>query len=135
MNSPKHLGHKPIISLNDYDKIDAQYRNDTDVKALSIGIAQYDFNEISLKVWRHTGIKWSRQNEELPLHRNIDLNILLLASLLKDTTSDYPNSNLREEIDDNSNVKLIQDYYKAHEIFLKPRFEELRDKLNEFLKK
>ncbi len=56
-------------------------KNNTDVKALSIGTAQYDFDEISLKVWRHTGIKWSRQNEELPLHRNIDLNILLIASL------------------------------------------------------
>jgi hypothetical protein len=135
MNSPKHLGHKPIISVNDYDKIDAQYKNNTDVKALSIGTAQYDFDEISLKVWRHTGIKWSRQNEELPLHRNIDLNILLIASLLKDTSSDYPNSNLREEIDDISKVKLIQDYYKSHENFLRPRLEELQEKLNQFLKK
>lgn len=135
MNSPKHLGHKPIISVNDYDKIDAQYKNNTDVKALSIGTAQYDFDEISLKVWRHTGIKWSRQNEELPLHRNIDLNILLIASLLKDTSSDYPNSNLREEIDDISQVKLIQDYYKSHENFLRPRLEELQEKLNQFLKK
>lgn len=135
MNSPKHLGHKPIISVNDYDKIDAQYKNNTDVKALSIGTAQYDFDEISLKVWRHTGIKWSRQNEELPLHRNIDLNILLIASLLKDTSSDYPNSNLREEIDDSSKVKLIQDYYKSHENFLRPRLEELQEKLNQFLKK
>lgn len=135
MNSPKHLGHKPIISVNEYDKIDAQYKNNTDVKALSIGTAQYDFDEISLKVWRHTGIKWSRQNEELPLHRNIDLNILLIASLLKDTSSDYPNSNLREEIDDISKVKLIQDYYKSHENFLRPRLEELQEKLNQFLKK
>ena len=135
MNSPKHLGHKPIISVNDYDKIDAQYKNNTDVKALSIGNAQYDFDEISLKVWRHTGEKWSRQSEELPLHRNIDLNILLIASLLKDTTSDYPNSNLREEIDEVSKVKEIQDYYNAHETFLRPRLEELQKKLTEFLKK
>ena len=38
MESPKHLSHKPIISVNDYDKIDALYANKkTDVKALSIG--------------------------------------------------------------------------------------------------
>ena len=52
MNSPKHLKHKPIISVNDYDKIDAQYRKNTDVRALSIGKAQYDEDEISLKVCR-----------------------------------------------------------------------------------
>ena len=135
MNSPKHLGHKPIISVNDYDKIDAQYKNNTDVKALSIGTAQYDFDEISLKVWRHTSTKWSRQSEEIPLHRNIDLNILLIASLLKDITSDYPNSNLREEVDDLSKVNIIQDYYNDHESFLRPRLEELHEKLKEFLKK
>lgn len=135
MNSPKHLSHKPIISVNDYDKIDAQYNNNSDVKALSIGNAQYDYDEISLKVWRHTGNKWSRQSEEIPLHRNIDLNILLLASLLKDTDSKYPNSNLREEVDDINKVKNIQTYYNLNEKFLRPRLVELSEKLSEFLKK
>ena len=135
MNSPKHLSHKPIISVNDYDKIDAQYNNNSDVKALSIGNAQYDYDEISLKVWRHTGNKWSRQSEEIPLHRNIDLNILLLASLLKDTDSKYPNSNLREEVDDINKVKNIQTYYNQNEKFLRPRLVELSEKLSEFLKK
>lgn len=135
MKSPKHLSHKPIISVNDYHKIDAQYRMNTDVKALSIGLAQYDEKEISLKVWRHTGDKWSRQSEELPIHRNIDLNILLLASLLKDTTSNYPNCNLREEIDDFSKVQIVKDYYVKNENFLRPRLQELKEKLTEFLNK
>ena len=34
MKAPTHLKHKPIISANDYDKIDAQYSEDTDVRAL-----------------------------------------------------------------------------------------------------
>jgi hypothetical protein len=134
MDSPKNLSHKPIISVNDYDKIDAQYRKSSDVKALSIGNAQYDKDEISLKVWRYTGKRWSRQSEELPLHRNIDLNILLLGALTTDITSGYPKTILREEIDRQDDVKSIKDYYKNHESFLKPRLEELRDKLNEFLK-
>jgi hypothetical protein len=33
--------------------------------------------EISAKVWRHTGGKWSRQSEELPLHRALDLALLI----------------------------------------------------------
>lgn len=134
MKSPRHLKHKPIVSVNDYDKIDAQYRKKTDIKALSIGTAQYDTDEISLKVWRHTGIKWSRQSEELPLHRSIDLNILLLGALMTDIHSGYPKTNLREEVDNENQFEKIMEYYKSHEAFLRPRLEELRDKLNEFLK-
>lgn len=136
MKSPKHLKHKPIISVNDYDKIDAQFRNNTDVKALSIGKAQYDVdNEISLKVWRHTGQKWSRQSEELPLHRNIDLNILLLGALLTDLNSGYSKTSLREEVDNIESVKKIVDYYDSNQSYLRPRLEELRNRLNDFLNK
>lgn len=33
--------------------------------------------DISAKVWRHTGGKWSGLSEELPMHRVIDLVILV----------------------------------------------------------
>ena len=36
--------------------------------------------DISAKVWRYTGEKWSRQSEELPIHRVIDLAILVCRS-------------------------------------------------------
>lgn len=134
MKVPRHLAHKPIIAVNEYDKIDAQYAKNTDVKALSIGEAQYDGDEISLKIWRHTGTRWSRMSEEMPIHRNIDLNILLLGALLTDVDSNYSTTNLREEILDTKKVKSILAYYKKNEKFLKPRLLELRDKLNEFLK-
>lgn len=134
MESPKHLKHKPIISVNDYDEIDAQYKGSTDVKALSIGKAQYNDVEISLKVWRHTGGKWSRMSEELPLHRNIDLSILLLGALITNKDSNYPGTLLREVVDDEVGVDLIKTYYKSNEKFLKPRLEELKNRLNEFLK-
>lgn len=83
MDAPQHLSHKPIISVSDYDKVDGKYANATDAMALSIGLAQYDRSDISLKVWRYTNDeKWSRQSEELPVHRNLDLTILFLTSLL-----------------------------------------------------
>lgn len=62
------------------------------------------------------------------------LNILLLASLLKDTVSEYPNINLREEVDNAKKVNEIQDYYKVNEKFLRPRLIELSEKLREFFK-
>ena len=135
MKAPKHLSHKPIISVNDYDKIDAHYTNKTDAKALSIGQAQYDEDEISLKIWRHTGEKWSRESEEMPLHRSIDLNILLVGALLTDVDAHYPITSFREEIIEPNRVKEIQDYYKSHEKFLQPRLAELKIILDIFFYK
>ena len=133
MNAPKHLSHKPIISVNDYDKIDAFYTDKTDVKALSIGRAQYDYEQISLKVWRHTKKKWSRQSEELPIHRNLDLSILFLAALSTDTTAHYSKSSLREIIDNYSDVQFIKDFYKENRKFIEPRLKELKKLLNEII--
>jgi hypothetical protein len=76
MKIPTHLKHKPILEVANYDHIDGPYANGTDAKGLSIGIAQWNtagWTELSAKVWRHTGEKWSRQSEELPLHRVLDL--------------------------------------------------------------
>lgn len=133
MESPKHLSHQPIISVNDYDKIDALYANHTDVKALSIGKAQYDESQISLKVWRHTDKKWSRQSEELPIHRNLDLSILFLAALSTGVSSHYPKSKLREKIDNPSEVQKVKDYYENNKQFLEQRLKELKRLLNEML--
>jgi len=38
--------------------------------------------DLSAKVWRYTGEKWSRQSEELPIHRVFDLASLLCASMI-----------------------------------------------------
>lgn len=89
---PTHLKHKPIIAVDNYDKIDSKYAGKADARSLSIGTAQYDHSEISLKVWRNVNDKWSRQSEELPIHRNIDLSILFIASLLTDINSNYSHS-------------------------------------------
>jgi hypothetical protein len=131
--SPKHLSHQPIISVNNYSENDAMYANNTDAKALSIGKAQYDKNQITLKVWRHSGKKWSRQSEELPIHRNIDLSILFLAAISVDETSHYPKSNLREEIDSPTEVQKIKEYYEENKKFIEPRLKELKRLLEEIL--
>jgi hypothetical protein len=48
-------------------------RNDLDVLGT---------DQLSAKVWRHTGERWSRQSEELPLHRALDLAILICRAKL-----------------------------------------------------
>ena len=80
MKIPTALKHKPVIVAEDYEKVDGRYAYDSDAKGLSLGLAQWNDRgklDISAKVWRHTGEKWSRQSEELPLHRVLDLAILI----------------------------------------------------------
>jgi hypothetical protein len=79
MKIPTTLKHKPIIVSEDYDKIDGRNEN-SDAKGLSVGLAQWNDRgkvDVSAKVWRYTGEKWSRQSEEMPLHRVLDLAILV----------------------------------------------------------
>ena len=85
MDIPTHLKHKPVLEVANYDRIDGSSAGDkTDAKGLSIGLAQWNepgCTEISAKVWRNTGEKWSRQSEELPLHRAIDLTTLICTAI------------------------------------------------------
>lgn len=79
MKIPTTLKHKPVIVSEDYENIDGRNAYQSDAKGLSLGLAQWNDRgkvEISAKVWRHTGEKWSRQSEELPIHRVLDLAIL-----------------------------------------------------------
>ena len=132
MKSPKHLSHKPLVSVNDYDKVDGMYRNNTDAKALSIGYAQWDNNELSMKVWRKRK-RWSPQSEELPLHRNLDLTILLLHVLFDEAPN--PDSFLVKaktlfSEDQEGGIEEIKKYYQKNKSFLEPRLKELRELLN-----
>jgi hypothetical protein len=60
--------------------------------------------DISAKIWRHTGGKWSRQSEEMPLHRVLDLAVLICRTKLyfaeryHKEDADYPNFPLIERI-------------------------------------
>ena len=102
MKIPSELKHKPVIVSEEYDRIDGRFFNHSDAKGLSLGLAQWNERgrvDISAKVWRHTGEKWSRQSEELPLHRVLDLAILICRARLhfreryrlkKEDIPDYP---------------------------------------------
>ena len=93
MKIPNHLSHKPILKLEDYSKLDGRFANQTDAEGLSIGLAQWSNAaemDLSAKVWRYTGKKWSRQSEELPLHRVLDLASLLCAAMIYIKTGDLP---------------------------------------------
>ncbi|MCL1816232.1 MAG: DUF6530 family protein [Clostridiales bacterium] len=84
MKIPTELKHKPVIVAEDYESIDGRKSGRSDAKGLSLGLAQWNDRgrvDISAKVWRYTGEKWSRQSEELPIHRVLDLCILITRSM------------------------------------------------------
>lgn len=79
MRIPTNLKHKPVIEVPDYENIDSPNGYEP-AQGLSLGLAQWNDRgkvDVSAKIWRHTGEKWSRQSEEMPLHRVIDLAILI----------------------------------------------------------
>lgn len=85
MKIPTTLKHKPVIVAENYENVDGRYAYNTDAKGLSLGLAQWNDRgkvDVSAKVWRYTGEKWSRQSEELPLHRVLDLAILVCRAKL-----------------------------------------------------
>lgn len=85
MKIPKTLKHKPVIVSEDYENIDGRKAYNTDAKGLSLGLAQWNDRgklDVSAKIWRYTGEKWSRQSEEMPMHRVLDLAILTCRSYL-----------------------------------------------------
>ncbi|KNY29292.1 DUF6530 family protein [Pseudobacteroides cellulosolvens] len=97
MKIPTSLKHKPVIVCENYENVDGRYAYNTDAKGLSLGLAQWNDRgkvDISAKVWRYTGEKWSRQSEELPLHRVIDLAILICRTKLYFQEESYKHEKL-----------------------------------------
>jgi hypothetical protein len=80
MKIPTNLKHKPVFISDNYENVDGRRAYNSDAKGLTAGLAQWNDRgkvEVSAKVWRHTGEKWSRMSEELPLHRVLDLAIFV----------------------------------------------------------
>ena len=75
------LAHKPMFLLP-YRAYDGPYAGASDCRYLSLGWAQWDLHSASLKALRHAGKRWSRQSEELPLHRAIDAVTLLALAMI-----------------------------------------------------
>ncbi|MBB6444554.1 DUF6530 family protein [Bacillus benzoevorans] len=129
MRVPEHLQHKPIIGVDNYEGFDGMHSNITDAKALSIGKSQWDENEMAAKVWRHTTGddtgKWSRQSEELPLHRVLDLSILI-ASIYSMDGETFPVTSLNEVIINPSEYNKLKEFLNKNKRHLQPRFSELK---------
>lgn len=107
---PETLRHKPVVVLP-YKEFDGSYgREWSDAEYLSLGLSQWDTNDLAVKVLRFAYKdadrkkgegKWSRQSEELPLHRPIDLVILTALTLFENEAAEtipiQPGTFLRQD--------------------------------------
>lgn len=131
---PEHLGHKPVFSIA-YEQFDGIYAGKTDVKYLSVGLAQYDAASVSAKTMRHNGERWSRQSEELPLHRVVDLTLLVAKAFaavddgklkLPAGTFDNQKSDLEVVENENRSQREIAEFHN----FMAQNGEQLKQRLN-----
>ena len=67
---PTWLHHRPILAC-DYREVNKTIvdRDYDDAKFISVGRAQYNNDELSVKMFRWSGNRWSRQSEEVPVQR------------------------------------------------------------------
>ena len=128
MRVPEHLQHKPIIGVDNYDRIDGARANNSDAKALSIGKSQWNLDEMAVKVWRHTtgdeDGKWSRQSEELPLTRALDIAILILSLYLP--KNNYSKTSLEEVVINRAEMDKLEAFLETNAEHLKPRLKEIK---------
>ena len=130
MALPQHLTHKPIVETTNYQVKDkAFYKYDTDAVNLSIGFATFNktTKEISAKVWRQNkNSKFNRQSEELPLHRALDLAILVIDNLKSKPIKGAGNIVNTDKQED------IENFYKVNKTEIDTRIDELLAVINNF---
>ena len=116
--APSWLSHKPVVTV-DYENKDADAG---DAKFMSIGHATWDAEDYSAKIWRwaYNGERWSRQSEELPLWRVLDLATLLVSVI------NGKHSNLDEFVQDVDSVKSLKDYLNENMEMYAPKLRELK---------
>ena len=118
MTVPTHLKHTPIVVV-DYLNTDMSLGYG-DTHYLSIGYAQWNSNEISAKTIRHSGDRWSRQSEEIPLLRLLDLAILEIAVIKGKACS------LNQTIVDKSIHQNLMNYINNHQALIDQRLNEIK---------
>ncbi len=118
MSIPTNLKHSPIVAVHYLNTDKTLGYGDTHY--LSIGSAQWDSDDFSAKILRYSGSRWSRQSEEIPLLRLLDLVILEIAVIKGKTCSLNPIM-----IDMSKHSDLIN-YIVSHQDQINKRLNEIK---------
>jgi hypothetical protein len=123
MEIPKWLSHKPIIAV-DYEQQDASAG---DAKFLSIGKSTWNEEDCSAKIWRraYAGNRWSRQSEEIPLWRVLDLTRLLISVITGEETT------LKSECVNTEDEEFLKSFINENMELYTPRLNEIKRMLEQ----
>lgn len=122
-NIPTNLRHIPIVYI-DYEDIDVY----GGAKFLSLGRATWNKDDCSAKIWRESAEHWSRQSEELPLARLLDLSILLISMIKSNNNKSYfKEKNIK--ISKTEDVEFLMDYLNDNMQLYLPKIEQIKDLL------
>lgn len=129
-NLPKSLKHKPLISVDYYQK-DIDNIGAGDAQYLSLGYAQWDDDrrDVSAKIFRRNSSdsRWSRQAEELPVSRVLDLAIFIIDTYKGTTNSEtYFGSSIENEDEQN----IITNYFQQNRQLFNRQLDVLQQLLN-----
>lgn len=139
------LKHIPLMKVDNYGKVDGKYSAKSDAVGLSVGIAQWNRTggtDISAKVWRHTEHKakegkkgkWSRQSEELPTHRVLDLATLVCIAMKYSKDGKDPRGTENFSVstaNDQERLSIMTEQFTANEQHLKVSLKRLVDALDD----
>lgn len=128
---PQHLGHKPVYAMP-YQFFDGLSKGHTDSRYLSVGLAQWNQDDVSIKIMRHTGNRWTRQAEELPLNRAIDMTSFL-AHVLANSEDDV--IQMKPGTFDNQTEQLTLGRDENRSAIEVAQFDRFMDRSEDFLKK
>ncbi|UUZ84884.1 DUF6530 family protein [Paenibacillus sp. P26] len=84
MKPPAAFNHNAVVVSENYERIDGRFARRSAAISLSLGLTRRDERgkaDVSAKVWGSGGEPWSGPSEELPLHRILDLSLLICRSL------------------------------------------------------
>lgn len=129
---PSWLAHKPVLACR-YE--DATLSNE-DAKFISIGKATYDSDCASIKIWRRTADdrRWSRQSEEIPIHRvGLCMQMLLSAIRLSQSKDGVipSETSLREEMQTDDCLSFLKHSIKSDWDSIKKSLIEVKKLLDE----
>lgn len=127
-NIPQNLSHRPIV-YSDYEERD-KLGGAGDAKWISIGQATWDKECFSAKVFRRDkhDKKWSRQSEELPLWRVLDLAIFTVSAICDRPVKGFE----YKPVDENQNkLEELRDEIRTNPKVYESRLDALEKLLNE----
>ena len=112
--------HWPILSV-DYEQIDTD-AGYGDARFMDIGQSTWDKDDLTAKLWRWAseGERWSRQSEEMPLSRVLDLAILVSSTVMGKPSA------LQEFYQREEMKTALQDFLIENMPILGPKLDELR---------